>query len=106
MAVPGSTICAVRTTSGESSTIRMPGNWASIKKTLGDRKQRLLIINNFSEFAQVMAYAKLVSVGMTNHVLDILTQQTLPPGEDLQLDGYRYVWIDISGHTVEQTGLI
>jgi amylosucrase len=63
----------------------------------GDRKQRLLIVNNFSEFAQVMQYAKLASAGMTNPAIDILTQQTRPPGEDLELDGYRYVWIDISG---------
>ena len=63
----------------------------------GDRKQRLLVVSNFSEFAQVMAFAKLASAGVTNHAFDIFTRQSLPPLKDLELDGYRYVWIDISG---------
>jgi hypothetical protein len=63
----------------------------------GDRKQRLLIVSNFSEFAQVMKFANLASAGMPNHAFDLFTQQAFPPGKDLELDGYRYVWIDISG---------
>ena len=63
----------------------------------GDRKQRLLVVSNFSEFAQVMKFAKLASAGVTNHAFDIFTRQSLPPLKDLELDGYRYVWIDISG---------
>jgi amylosucrase len=63
----------------------------------GDRKQRLLIVSNFSEFAQIMEFAKLASAGLTNDAFDIFSQQPLPHGEDLELDGYRYVWIDISG---------
>jgi len=63
----------------------------------GDRNQRLLIVSNFSEFAQVMKFAKLASAGMTNHAFDIFTRQSLPPGKDLELDGYRYAWIDSSG---------
>lgn len=59
--------------------------------------QRLLIINNFSEYAQVMHAAKLAASGMTHDAPEIFTQRTLPAGEDLEIDAYRYLWIDISG---------
>jgi amylosucrase len=59
--------------------------------------QRLLIINNFSEYAQVMNAVKLVASGMTSDTHEIFTQRTIPPGEDLEIDAYRYLWIDISG---------
>ncbi len=61
-----------------------------------NREQRMLVVNNFSEFDQVMKAAQLTAAGMTRDALEILTRQMLPAGEDLTLAGYRYVWIDIS----------
>jgi amylosucrase len=58
--------------------------------------QRLLIINNFSEFDQVMKADRLAAGGMTRDAYEMFTQKTLPAGEDLAFDGYRYMWIDIS----------
>ena len=63
----------------------------------GGREQRLLIINNFSEIEQVMKADKLAAAGMTGITREIFNQTLLPVGEDLVLDGYRYLWIDISG---------
>jgi amylosucrase len=59
--------------------------------------QRLLIINNFSEYPQVMNNGKLEASGMTSDAREIFTQRTIPAGEDLEIDAYRYMWIDISG---------
>jgi amylosucrase len=59
--------------------------------------QRLLIINNFSEYAQVMKVGKLEASGMTRDAQEIFTQRTIPAGENLEIDAYRYLWIDISG---------
>jgi amylosucrase len=61
------------------------------------REQRLLIINNFSESRQVMRIHKLTAAGMMRQATDVLMDQMIPTGEDLALDGYRYMWIDISG---------
>jgi len=63
----------------------------------GNREQRLLIINNFSEFTQIISADKLAEAGMTRDALEVLTQKMFPAGEDLELQGYRYMWIDISG---------
>jgi amylosucrase len=62
-----------------------------------DGAQRLLVINNFSESPQVVKAARLSAAGMNQGNLELLSQQILPTGADLILDGYRYVWIDISG---------
>ncbi|MGB9436813.1 MAG: alpha-amylase family glycosyl hydrolase [Desulfobacterales bacterium] len=62
-----------------------------------DGDQRLLIINNFSEYAQVMNAAKLAASDMTRDAHEIFTQRAIPAGEDLEIDAYRYLWIDISG---------
>jgi len=62
-----------------------------------DGDQRLLIINNFSEHAQVMNAATLAASGMTRDAHEIFTQRAIPAGEDLEIDAYRYLWIDISG---------
>ena len=59
--------------------------------------QRLLIINNFSEYAQVMNAAKLAALGVTRDAPEIFTQRVIPTGEDLEIEAYRYLWIDISG---------
>lgn len=60
-----------------------------------NRNQRLLIINNFSEHEQVMRTEHLAAAGMTNRAREIFTQTTLSGEEDLALDGYRFMWIDI-----------
>ena len=59
--------------------------------------QRLLMINNFSEYPQVMNVGKLEASGMTRDAREIFTQRTIPVGENLEIDAYRYMWIDISG---------
>jgi len=58
--------------------------------------QRLLIIKNFSEYAQVMNAAKLAASGMTRDAHEIFTQRSISAGEDIEIDAYRYLWIDIS----------
>ena len=62
-----------------------------------DGAHRLLVINNFSEFEQVVTAATLSAAGMTTDCVELLSQRVLPAGDDLILDGYRYLWIDISG---------
>ena len=59
--------------------------------------QRLLIVNNFSEHPQVMNTGALAASGMKREARDIFTHNTIAAGQDLELDAYRYVWIDISG---------
>jgi amylosucrase len=64
------------------------------RRQTGD--QLLLIVNNFSEFEQVMGADKLAAAGMARDAMDIVAQQLLPGGSDLTLEGYRYAWIDLS----------
>ena len=45
---------------------------------------------------QAMNADKLMAAGMTHNTSDILTGKPLSVGEDIVLDGYRYLWIDIS----------
>ena len=59
--------------------------------------QRLLIINNFSEFEQVVAAGHLSAAGMRRESFELINQHILAAEADLVLDGYRYAWIDISG---------
>jgi amylosucrase len=58
--------------------------------------QLLLIVNNFSEFEQVMRADMLAAAGMVHDAMDIVAQQTLTGGSDLTLEGYRYAWLDLS----------
>jgi amylosucrase len=58
---------------------------------------RLLVINNFSESEQLVTAATLSAAGMRADCVELLSQRVLPAGADLTLDGYRYLWIDISG---------
>ncbi|HSM73241.1 MAG TPA: alpha-amylase family glycosyl hydrolase, partial [Desulfobacterales bacterium] len=62
-----------------------------------DGAHRLLVINNFSESEQVVTAATLSTAGMRADCVELLSQRVLPAGADLTLDGYRYLWIDISG---------
>lgn len=50
---------------------------------------RILAVHNFSETPQVMAADRLKGGGT-----DLLTRARIEPGEDLALDGYRFVWIE------------
>jgi amylosucrase len=59
--------------------------------------QRLLIINNFSEFEQVVAAGHVSAAGMRRESFELINQHILAAEADLVLDGYRYAWIDISG---------
>ena len=58
--------------------------------------QRIMIVTNFSEIRQVMTADKLVEAGLTANGFEIFSQQEVFAGEDLTLDGYRYVWIDMT----------
>lgn len=58
--------------------------------------QRLVIINNFSEFDQVMGADRLAGAGMTRDAYELNTQEKLAAGVDIVINGYRYMWIDIS----------
>jgi amylosucrase len=62
-----------------------------------DGAQRLLVINNFSEFEQVVTADTLSAAGMKQDSVELLSQQILPAATDLVLDGYRYWWIETSG---------
>lgn len=44
-----------------------------------------------------MNAAKLAALGMMREAHEIFTQRAIPAGEDLEIDEYRYLWIDISG---------
>lgn len=59
-------------------------------------KEKMLVVNNFSEKRQSMPAEYLTAAGMTDNAIDILTQKELPAGKDLIFEGYRYFWIDIS----------
>ncbi len=58
--------------------------------------QRLLVVNNFSEFEQTMPGDRLKSAGLTEGARRIYFDEALPVGDDLVLDGYRFAWIDIT----------
>jgi amylosucrase len=58
--------------------------------------QRLLVVNNFSEFEQTMPGDRLAAAGLTAGAHRIYFDEALPVGDDLVLDGYRFAWIDIS----------
>ncbi|MEJ2156254.1 MAG: amylosucrase [Desulfobacteraceae bacterium] len=62
----------------------------------GSRKQRLLIINNFSESRQLVDASILADAGMMEDVTELLSDTTVRCGEDLEIGGYRYMWIDLS----------
>jgi len=58
--------------------------------------QRLLVVNNFSEHEQTMSGDRLKAAGLTHAARRIYFDETLPVGDDLVLEGYRFAWIDIS----------
>jgi amylosucrase len=57
--------------------------------------QKLLVVNNFSEFDQTMPAERLAAAGMQADAYDIYAGQSLPAG-DLPLGGYRFAWLDIT----------
>jgi amylosucrase len=58
--------------------------------------QRLLVVNNFSEFEQTMPGDRLAAAGLTADARRIYFDETLPVGDDLVLDAYRFAWIELS----------
>ncbi len=58
--------------------------------------QRLLVVNNFSEHEQIMPGNRLAAVGLTADACRIYFDETLPVGDDLVLDAYRFAWIELS----------
>ena len=63
----------------------------------GSGDQRLLIVNNFSETDQVMTAGRLAAAGVSQDAWEHIGRRSLTEGEDLVLEGYRYVWIDVAG---------
>jgi len=58
--------------------------------------QRLLVVNNFSEHPQTMSGERLAAAGLTADSHRIYFDETLPVGDDLVLDGYRFAWINLA----------
>jgi amylosucrase len=58
--------------------------------------QRLLVVNNFSEFEQTMSGDRLAAAGLTSDARRLYFDETLPVGDDLVLDAYRFAWIELS----------
>lgn len=57
--------------------------------------QKVIVVNNFSEFDQTMPADRLAAAGMQADAYDIYTGHSLPAG-DLVLGGYRFAWLDIT----------
>jgi len=68
----------------------------------GNQEQRLLIINNFSELDQRVSAARLAAAGMTENAHELFSGIVFPAGEELTIEGYRYLWIDISGRRMAE----
>jgi amylosucrase len=68
----------------------------------GNRDQRLLIINNFSEFDQQVGAARLAAAGMVADAPDLFSQKVFRAGKDLKIEGYRFLWIDISDRRMSE----
>lgn len=63
--------------------------------------QRLLVVNNFSERRQIMTGERLAAAGLTADARRIYFDETLPLGDDLVLDAYRFAWIELSPPSVD-----
>jgi amylosucrase len=59
-------------------------------------RQRLLIINNFSEQQESMTAFHLQGCGVTGDAVNLLKDEPVPFGRDLILHDHQAVWIDIS----------
>lgn len=70
----------------------------------GNGDQRLLVVSNFSEEPQTMVAADLDAAGREGPVRDLYAGVTLAAGQDLELDGYRFVWLDLSAITDVEPG--
>jgi amylosucrase len=58
--------------------------------------QRLLIVNNFAETPQQVHPRYLKACGFDNGGTDLTSGQRLMSGSSLELDGYRYAWLERS----------
>jgi amylosucrase len=56
--------------------------------------RRVLMVNNFSDNPQRMPVELLKEIGFGNGAADLVSGRRLAPGAPLDLDGYRYVWLD------------
>ena len=61
-----------------------------------NKEERLLVINNFSEALQIMPGRFLTAAGIHDKAYEIFTEQIIVAGEDLRLEGYRYMWLKFS----------
>lgn len=59
--------------------------------------QRLLVVNNFSADPQTMGPEHLKACGFDGGGMDLVADGTLVGGASLELEGYRYVWLELSG---------
>ena len=58
--------------------------------------QQFLILNNFSESNQVVTAQRLIAAGLTTEAVNVFTRAVVSPKSDLEIEGYRYLWIDIT----------
>jgi len=79
------------------------GNPHLFAYTRQNNGQRILIVNNFSQQSQSMAADLLEPIGQGNG-LDLITDQHHAGGEALELDGYRFVWLEIAEPAVPVDG--
>jgi amylosucrase len=68
-----------------------PHLFAYIRQNQG---QRILIVNNFSEHPQPVSADLLDSFGFGEGGLDLIADQQIDPGRGLDLDAYRFVWLE------------
>jgi amylosucrase len=59
--------------------------------------QSLLMLNNFAEQPQFVDADHLRSCGVKGDAVNLLKNEFLPFGADLQLQDHQAVWLDISG---------
>ena len=56
--------------------------------------QRILVVNNFSQQPQTMAASVLAAFGETGDCTDLVTGEWIATGGKLELDSYRFLWLD------------
>ncbi len=57
--------------------------------------QRILVVNNFSQQPQSMAASVLAAFGETGDCTDLVTGERMATGGKLELDSYRFLWLEL-----------
>lgn len=72
-----------------------PHLFAYVRENQG---QRIVVINNFSEWDQVVDEPYLAAFDIKPGIVDLVSGQALKPGEDLALAGLGYVWLTAAAY--------